>query len=136
MFPERGIYFGRINRWNYTSGFALGEVNTPKITWDGNPEIIKKLDEKYLQIHTVVFMEDANGNVTCNISRDDLAYLIHFGTPIVANFISMDNYCATIQAFKLDGMNIQFLFTTLNDVNSAITYKYIYNENGTIVKQV
>lgn len=136
VFPERGTYFSWIDRWTYTSGFALGEVNTPKITWDGNLEIIKKLDEKYLQIHTVVFMEDANGNVTCNISYNDLRYLVEFEVPIVANFVSPGNYCATVQAFKLDSAGVRFLFTALDVNNVQRTYKYLYNSDGTIVREV
>ena len=135
VFPEKGTYFWAQNEFNYTSGFALGEVNTPKITWDGNPEIIKKLDEKYLPNHTVVFTKAANGHVTCNISYDDLYYLVDFGVPIVANFVSTGNYCATIQAFTLNDSNIGFLFTTI-DVNTVRTYKYMYNSDGTIVEQV
>ena len=132
LIPEKGTYFSLANEFNWASGLALGEATTPEITWDGNPEIIKKLDEKYLQNRAVVFTEDANGHVMCNISYDDLGYLVYFGVPILANFVSPGNYCATIQAFKLDGSSIRFLFTTLNDDNSERTYKYIYKENGTI----
>ena len=136
VFPEKGTYFVRIDEWNYTAGFALGEATTPEITWDGNIEIIKKLDEKYLQNHTVVFTEDTNGHVTCNISYDDLRYLVDFGVPIVANFVSPGNYCATIQAFKIGGSSIRFLFTALDAGNVQKTYKFMYNFDGTIVEQV
>ena len=138
VFPEKGTYFFAQDKFNYTAGFALGEATTPEITWDGNIEIIKKLDEKYLQNHTVVFTEDANGHVTCNISYDDLGYLVYFGVPIVSNFVSTGNYCATIQAFKFkyDDSSIQFLFTAFDDGNLEMTYKCMYNPDGTIVKQV
>lgn len=135
-FLEKGTYFWAGDESTYTSGIALGEATTPEIIWDGNPEIIKKLDEKYLQNHTVVFTKAANGHVTCNISYDDLYYLVDFGVPIVANFVSPGNYCATIQAFKFDDSSIRFLFTALDADNVQRTYKFMYNSDGTIVEQV
>ena len=132
VFPERGTYFDWTDEWTYTSGFALGEVNTPKITWDGNPEIIKKLDEKYLQNHTVVFTEATNGHVTCNISYDDLRYLVDFGVPIVANFVSPGNYCATIEYLVKSSSYIRFSY--VNSDGNRIRYNY--NSDGTIVRAV
>lgn len=56
VFPEKGVYF----LWHkfgssllYTAGIASADSNTPEITWDGNINIIKKLDEKFLPDQTV-----------------------------------------------------------------------------------
>ena len=58
FFPEKGVYF----LWSklgssllYTAGIASANSETPEITWDGNIDMIKKLDKKFLPDQTVFY---------------------------------------------------------------------------------
>lgn len=46
-FPKKGVYFSYFED-GYTAGIASADSDTPEITWDGNIDMIKKLDEKFL----------------------------------------------------------------------------------------
>lgn len=131
--PEKGIYLFYQNSSRYASGLSWGKV--------------KLLDSDLLpKNYNVLFTLGASGgittyeapkeNVTCNCTYEELNAWLVTGTPIVAHFVSPGNYCATIQAFKVDDTGIRFLFTALDGGNLERTYKYIYNPSGTIVKQV
>lgn len=122
--PEKGIYFLYQSSDNYVSGLSWGEV--------------KPLDSDFIpKNYNVLFTMEAGGNTgTCNCTYEELRAWLAAGTPIVANSISPGNYCATIQAFKLDSAGIRFIFTSIDDGNVQRTYKYMYNSDGTIVKEV
>lgn len=47
-FPEKGTYFLAFEGLPTITGFGLGEVADPEITWDGSTGEIKTLDEKFL----------------------------------------------------------------------------------------
>ena len=47
VFPEKGVYFISANG-DYVTGIASADSDTPEITWDGNIDVIKKLDKKYI----------------------------------------------------------------------------------------
>ena len=56
VFPEKGIYFLHLDEeglYEYVSGIATVDSDTPEITWDGNFSMIKKLDKKFLPDQTV-----------------------------------------------------------------------------------
>ena len=47
VFPKKGVYFGKyVNR--YTAGLSIADSDTPEITWDGNIEMVKTVDQKYI----------------------------------------------------------------------------------------
>lgn len=127
--PEKGIYFSYDAQDGYVSGLSWGEV--------------KSLDFEFLpKNYNVVFTlgtsegittyEAPQENVTCNCTYEELNAWLVTGTPIVAHFVSPGNYCATIQAFKVDDTGIRFLFTTYDVDNADITNYYIYVSDGTI----
>ena len=47
VFSKKGVYFISIDGV-YTTGIASADSDTPEITWDGNIDVIKKLDKKYI----------------------------------------------------------------------------------------
>ena len=47
VFPEKGVYFVYTPE-QYISGIASADSDIPEITWDGNIEVIKKLDKKFI----------------------------------------------------------------------------------------
>ena len=47
MFPEKGVYFISANG-DYVAGVASADSDTPEITWDGNIEMVKAIDPKYI----------------------------------------------------------------------------------------
>ena len=47
VFPEKGVYFISADSI-YITGIASADSDTPEITWDGNIDVIKKLDKKYI----------------------------------------------------------------------------------------
>ena len=56
FFPEKGVYFwwGKLgSSLFYTAGIASANSETPGIAWDGNIDMIKKLDKKFLPDQTV-----------------------------------------------------------------------------------
>lgn len=132
LIPEKGTYFNLANKFNWTSGLALGEATTPEITWDGSTEIVKKLDEKYLQNHTVVFTESESGDITCNISFDDLDYLIFRGAPITGNFVKSRSYTSQIIRFSIIENTNSYLASFYDDSNTLTSVSY--NSDGTITK--
>ena len=48
VFPEKGVYFFADPNGMYVTGIASADSDTPEITWGGDVEEIKKLDEKFL----------------------------------------------------------------------------------------
>ena len=47
VFPEKGVYFAS-GHGQYITGVASADSDTPEITWDGNAEEIKKIDNKFI----------------------------------------------------------------------------------------
>ena len=45
--PEKGTYFAKYKNY-YITGVVLGDGNKPEITWDGNIDIVKKIDSKFI----------------------------------------------------------------------------------------
>ena len=48
VFPKKGLYFVSVPNLFYVTGIASADSDTPEITWDGNIDVIKKLDKKYI----------------------------------------------------------------------------------------
>lgn len=66
-FPEKGTYFLVAEAYGIKiTGFSIGRVTTPEITWDGTPTIIKKLDEKFLPDDYINTLIDAKLGVIEN----------------------------------------------------------------------
>lgn len=61
-FPEKGTYFIDSGIYPTITGFALGADADPEITWAGNTEKIKKLDEKFLP--AMIITQDSSGVVS------------------------------------------------------------------------
>lgn len=64
-FPEKGTYFLVSEAYGIkTTGFSIGKVSTPEITWDGNPSIIKKLDSKFIpsELNEVILPSTTSGS--------------------------------------------------------------------------
>ena len=47
VYPEKGVYFAKFPE-GYITGIASVDSDTPEITWDGNIDVIKKIDDKFL----------------------------------------------------------------------------------------
>ena len=47
VFPRKGVYFSKKNGV-YTAGIASLDSDTPEIKWDGNIEMLKTIDPKYI----------------------------------------------------------------------------------------
>lgn len=62
-FPEKGTYFLKTPD-QYPTGFALGKATEPEITWDGNTETIKKIEEKYIPEMNSVILKSTTANST------------------------------------------------------------------------
>ena len=68
VFPEKGVYFALINSVDYASGYVSGiasaDSDTPEITWDGNIDVIKKLDKKYIpsELNEVILPSSTSGS--------------------------------------------------------------------------
>ena len=64
VFPEKGVYFALINSVGYTSGIASVDSDTPEITWDGNIDVIKKLDKKFIpsELNEVILPSSTSGS--------------------------------------------------------------------------
>lgn len=125
FFPEKGVYF----EWwkhgsslSYTAGIASADSETPEITWDGNINMIKKLDEKFLPDQTVFYalpnkrLIDAPGGNYVTLEQAKAAGLnfviqTQYGIakPI---FVSYDNASATFYAAEMtDSSGEHYSFT-------------------------
>lgn len=125
FFPEKGVYF----MWDklgsslsYTAGIASVDSDTPKITWDGNISVIKKLDKKFLPDQTVFYalpdkrLIDAPGGVYVTLKQAKAAGLnfviqtkYGIAKPI---FVSYDNASATFYAAEMtDSSGEHYSFT-------------------------
>ena len=47
VFPKKGVYFISIDGV-YTTGISSADSDTPEITWDGNIEMLKTIDPKFI----------------------------------------------------------------------------------------
>ena len=61
VFPKKGVYFTVTSNGTYVSGIGSADSDTPEITWDGNIDVIKKIDEKFLP-ECPVFTVQTKGN--------------------------------------------------------------------------
>ena len=63
VFPKKGIYFILIDGV-YTTGIASADSDTPEITWNGNIDVIKKLDKKYIpsELNEVILSSSTSGS--------------------------------------------------------------------------
>ena len=68
VFPEKGVYFALVNSVDFPSGYVSGiasaDSDTPEITWDGNIDVIKKLDKKFIpsELNEVILPSSAPGS--------------------------------------------------------------------------
>ena len=125
FFPEKGVYF----LWSkpgssllYTAGIASANSETPEIAWDGNIDMIKKLDKKFLPDQTVFYalpdkrLIDAPGGVYITLEQAKAAGLnfviqTRYGIakPI---FVSYDDASATFYAAEMtDSSGEHYSFT-------------------------
>ena len=65
-FPEKGVYFSVDSNLGYVSGIASADSDTPEITWDGNIEMIKTIDPKYIPADHINSLIDAKLGVIEN----------------------------------------------------------------------
>ena len=68
VFPEKGVYFALVNSVDfpssYVSGIASVDSDTPEITWDGNIDVIKKLDKKFIpsELNEIILPSSTSGS--------------------------------------------------------------------------
>ena len=64
VFPEKGVYFGSAIDAFYVTGIASADSSTPEITWDGNIDVIKKLDKKFIpsELNEVILPSSTSGS--------------------------------------------------------------------------
>lgn len=68
VFPEKGVYFALINSVDFPSGYVSGiasaDSDTPEITWDGNIDVIKKLDKKFIpsELNEIILPSSTSGS--------------------------------------------------------------------------
>ena len=68
VFPEKGVYFLSYSDGQYeglyVTGIASADSDTPEITWDGNIDVIKKIDEKYIpsELNEVILPSSTSGS--------------------------------------------------------------------------
>lgn len=60
VFPKKGVYVrnpvpSSLGGTEYVIGISTKDSNTPEITWDGNIEITKKIDEKFLPDQLILY---------------------------------------------------------------------------------
>ena len=62
VFPEKGVYVAF--RYVYITGIASADSETPEITWDGNIDVIKKLDKKFIpsELNEVILPSSTSGS--------------------------------------------------------------------------
>ena len=58
VFPEKGVYFASTGIL-YVTGIASADSDTPEITWDGDIDVIKKLDEKFLPEPLILYVHES-----------------------------------------------------------------------------
>ena len=63
VFPEKGVYFLSADSI-YITGIASADSDTPEITWDGNIDVIKKLDKKFIpsELNEIVLPSSISGS--------------------------------------------------------------------------
>ena len=63
VFPEKGVYFMSF-KGTYIAGIASADSDTPEITWDGNIDVIKKLDKKFIpsELNEVILPSSTSGS--------------------------------------------------------------------------
>ena len=64
VFPEKGVYFMVMPDEEYVSGIASADSDTPEITWDGNIDVIKKLDKKFIpsELNEIILPSSTSGS--------------------------------------------------------------------------
>ena len=64
VFPEKGVYFASGPDNFYIAGIASADSDTPEITWDGNIEMVKTIDSKYIpsELNEVVLPSSTSGS--------------------------------------------------------------------------
>ena len=62
VFPKKGVYFTASDF--YLTGIANAESDTPEITWDGNVELIKTIDPKYIpsELNEIILPSSTSGS--------------------------------------------------------------------------
>lgn len=63
VFPEKGVYFMQTPGF-YISGIARADSDTPEITWDGNVEMLKTIDPKYIpsELNEIILPSSTSGS--------------------------------------------------------------------------
>ena len=63
VFPEKGVYF-LLGDSFYVSGIASADSDTPEITWDGNIEMVKTIDQKYIpsELNEIILPSSTSGS--------------------------------------------------------------------------
>ena len=61
--PEKGTYFAKYKNY-YITGVVLGDGYKPEITWDGNIDIVKKIDSKFIpsDLNEIVLPSSTSGS--------------------------------------------------------------------------
>ena len=64
VFPEKGVYFASVLDEFYVTGIASADSDTPEITWDGNIDVIKKLDKKFIpsELNEIILPSSTSGS--------------------------------------------------------------------------
>ena len=68
VFPEKGVYFALVNSVDFPSGYVSGiasvDSDTPEITWNGNIDVIKKLDKKFIpsELNEIIIPSSTSGS--------------------------------------------------------------------------
>lgn len=63
VFPKKGVYFISDDDY-YITGIASADSDTPEITWDGNIEMIKTIDPKFIpsELNEVIIPSSTSGS--------------------------------------------------------------------------
>lgn len=63
VFPEKGVYFFTDGR-TFTTGISIATSDKPEITWDGNIDIIKKIDKEYMpdDMDSIIIKSSTSGS--------------------------------------------------------------------------
>ena len=64
VFPEKGVYFISFSDDFYTTGIASVNSDTPEITWDGNIEMVKTIDPKFIpsELNEIILPSSTSGS--------------------------------------------------------------------------
>lgn len=128
VFPGKGVYFVSKKNGEYTTGISSADSDTPEITWDGNINVIKKIDEKFLP-ECPVFTVQTKGNNKYLHDANGERMTLEQAKSIGLNFVIQSEYRegSIIKPISVayNSANARFYAMELSDaVGNGLTVKF------------